>query len=53
MAKDEVKEKFSASESLVKAFVTVLENVDVQEQFDKASRRSAESLGSKSLKYYS
>lgn len=53
MPSDSLKSKSSAAESLVNAFVKVLDNAEMQEQFNKASKRSAEALGSKSIKYLS
>ncbi len=53
MPSDNLKSKSSAVESLVNAFVKVLDNAEMQEQFNKASKRSAEALGSKSIKYLS
>ena len=53
MPSDNLKSKSSAAESLVNAFVKVLDNAEMQEQFNKASKRSAEALGSKSIKYLS
>ena len=53
MPSDNLKSNSSAAESLVNAFVKVLDNAKMQEQFNKASKRSAEALGSKSIKYLS
>ncbi|MCH2647495.1 MAG: hypothetical protein MKZ58_03960 [Candidatus Poseidoniaceae archaeon] len=51
MAKESVDERPSAAESLVKATVTVLDNVNVQAQFMRASMESAKRLGAHNITY--
>ena len=41
----------SAAESLVKAIVTVLDNVEIQEHFDRASMETAKRLGASKITY--
>ena len=53
MAKESVDERPSAAESLVKATVTVLDRVNVQAHFMRASIESAERLGAHKLTYLS
>jgi len=51
MAKETTDKRPSAAESLVKATVTVLDNVNVQAQFMRASMESAKQLGAHKLTY--
>ena len=51
MAKESVDERPSAAESLVKATVTVLDNVNVQAQFMRASMGTAKRLGAHNITY--
>ena len=53
MASEITTERPTAAESLVKAFVTVLDNVNVQAHFDKASIETAARLGAHSITYIS
>ena len=53
MASEITTERPTAAESLVKAFVTVLDNVEVQAQFDRASLETAKRLGVHSVTYMS
>ena len=53
MAKETTDERPSAAESLVKATVTVLDNVNVQAQFMRASMETAKRLGAHKLTYLS
>ena len=41
----------TAAESLVKAFVTVLDNLEVRAHFDRASMETAKRLGADSITY--
>ncbi len=41
----------SAAESLVKAIVTVLDNVEIQAHFDRASMETAKRLGASKITY--
>ena len=51
MAKESTDKRPSAAESLVKATVTVLDNVNVQAYFMRASMESAKQLGAHKLTY--
>lgn len=51
MAKETTNKRPSAAESLVKATVTVLDNVNVQAYFMRASMESAKQLGAHKLTY--
>ena len=53
MAKETTKKRPTAAESLVKATVTVLDNVNVQAQFMRASMETAKRLGAHKLTYLS
>ena len=53
MAKETTDKRPSAAESLVKATVTVLDNVNVQAQFMRASMEAAKRLGAHKLTYLS
>ena len=53
MAKESTDKRPSAAESLVKATVTVLDNVNVQAQFMRASMEAAKRLGAHKLTYLS
>ena len=53
MAKETTDKRPSAAESLVKATVTVLDNVNIQAQFMRASMESAKQLGAHKLTYLS
>jgi hypothetical protein len=53
MAKESTDKRPSAAESLVKATVTVLDNVNVQAQFMIASMEAAKRLGAHKLTYLS
>lgn len=53
MASEITTERPTSAESLVKAFVTVLDNVNVQAHFDKASIETAKRLGAHSITYMS
>ena len=53
MASESVNKRPSAAESLVKATVTVLDNVNVQAHFMRASIESAKQLGAHQLTYLS
>ena len=41
----------TAAESLVKAFVTVLDNVEVRAHFDRASMETAKRLGAHTITF--
>lgn len=51
MASEITKERPTAAESLVKAFVTVLDKVEVRAHFDRASMETAKRLGAGSITY--
>ena len=51
MASQSVDKTSSAAESLVKAFVTVLDNVNVQAHFLRASMETAKQLGAHEYVY--
>ena len=53
MAKETTNKRPTAAESLVKATVTVLDNVNVQAQFMRASMETAKRLGAHKLTYLS
>ncbi len=53
MAKETTTKRPTAAESLVKATVTVLDNVNVQAQFMRASMEAAKRLGAHKLTYLS
>ena len=53
MASQSVDKSPSAAESLVKATVTVLDNVDVRAHFMRASMESAKRLGAHQITYMS
>ena len=53
MAKETINKRPTAAESLVKATVTVLDNVNVQAQFMRASMETAKRLGAHKLTYLS
>lgn len=53
MAKEVTNKRPTAAESLVKATVTVLDNVNVQAQFMRASMEAAKRLGAHKLTYLS
>ncbi len=43
----------SAAESLVKATIAVLDNVNIQAHLDRASKETAQRLGASRIKYVS
>ena len=51
MASQSIDKTSSAAESLVKAFVTVLDNVNVQAHFLRASMETAKQLGAHEYVY--
>ena len=53
MASEGANERRSAVESLVYAIVTVIDNLEVQAHFDRASMESAKRLGSSKITYLS
>ena len=53
MASQSVDKSPSAAESLVKATVTVLDNVDVRAHFMRASMETAKRLGAHQITYMS
>ena len=53
MAKETTNKRPTAAESLVKATVTVLDNVNVQAQFMRAALEPAKRLGAHKLTYLS
>ena len=53
MAKETTDKRPSAAESLVKATVTVLDNVDVRAHFMRASMETAKRLGAHQITYMS
>ncbi len=51
MASESIPQRPTAAESLVKATVTVLDNVEVRAHFDRASMETAKRLGAHTITF--